>query len=214
MKCQLCSQRKAKRACPARSDAICPQCCGTKRIFEIDCPESCEYLKIGREREADMLFSRHIQSLEPVKRERHHRVIGSFREVMAQLEMIIADERRSSPDLGDENLHQALELLLKTLNTEDRGVIYESKSDEVKVEALRRQLRDAIQSFRYPQENERRDRLLLKDAVECLEVLGDIVEHHLETAPASMSFVDFLARYMPRRDKIESAGPQIIIPGR
>ena len=161
-----------------------------------------------------MVYSRHIQSLDAVKREQHNRVISRFQEVVVHLETIIAEERLSSRYLGDEDLRQALELLLKTLNTEDKGVIYESTSDDVKVEALRRRLRDAIQSYRYPKENDRRDRLYLKDAIECLETLHAIVEHHLEADSASMSFVDFLARYMPRKERIENTGPQIIIPGR
>jgi hypothetical protein len=171
-------------------------------------------LKAGREREADLLYTRHIQSLDPVKLEQHHRVISNHQEVMAHLELIIADERRASRDLSDQDLRLALDLLLKTLNTEDKGVIYESTSDDVAVEALRRQLRDAIQSFRYPKENEQRQPLRLGGARECLEVLRDIVEQHLKAAPAPMSFVDFLARFMPRQEKIESEGPNIILPGR
>jgi len=42
--CPLCRQRKGKRACPAKGELICAQCCGTKRRVEIDCPDDCTWL--------------------------------------------------------------------------------------------------------------------------------------------------------------------------
>ena len=44
MSCSLCGRRKGKRACPARGAEICSQCCGTKRLVEVDCPPDCAYL--------------------------------------------------------------------------------------------------------------------------------------------------------------------------
>ena len=44
MTCPLCRKRRGKRACPAKGEAICSQCCGTKRRVEIDCPPDCAFL--------------------------------------------------------------------------------------------------------------------------------------------------------------------------
>jgi len=44
-KCISCGKRKGKRICPALSGLICPECCGTRRIKEINCPSECTYLK-------------------------------------------------------------------------------------------------------------------------------------------------------------------------
>src|SRR5438045_2477661 len=63
--CPLCSERKPKRHCPALDRAICPVCCGTKRVTEITCPQDCAYLSsaaahppavVQRQRERDMRF--------------------------------------------------------------------------------------------------------------------------------------------------------------
>ena len=43
-KCSVCESRKGKRNCPAMGDLICPQCCGSKKEKEIDCPADCFYL--------------------------------------------------------------------------------------------------------------------------------------------------------------------------
>src|SRR6187200_2730824 len=49
MQCPVCYQRKAKRACPALGKQICPVCCGTKRLVEIQCPSDCPWLASARE---------------------------------------------------------------------------------------------------------------------------------------------------------------------
>lgn len=49
MICTMCGQRKARRACPALARQICTVCCGTKRLVEIRCPDSCGYLAAARQ---------------------------------------------------------------------------------------------------------------------------------------------------------------------
>ncbi len=44
-KCISCNKKKGKRKCPAFSGLICTECCGTKRLKEINCPLDCTYLK-------------------------------------------------------------------------------------------------------------------------------------------------------------------------
>ena len=50
-KCTLCDSRRARRNCPALSQIICPQCCGSKREETISCPLDCIYLVEGRAHE-------------------------------------------------------------------------------------------------------------------------------------------------------------------
>lgn len=44
-KCISCNRRKGKRNCPALDGLICAECCGTKRLVSINCPNNCVYLK-------------------------------------------------------------------------------------------------------------------------------------------------------------------------
>lgn len=213
MKCVVCDRRKGKRFCPAKNGQICAQCCGEKRVIEIDCPESCEFLRIGRQREAALEGARHFQSPDPVEQERRSRILESFEPVIVNLQTLIAVERQSSRDLTDADVGEALDCLLKTLRTEDRGVIYETTSENLRAEGLRRQLSALIASWRYPKDAGAQ-RIQLKDAIDCLELLRSVVASHLESGPASLSFVDFLLRYMPQSSRIETSGPSIIIPGR
>ena len=59
MTCPLCSTRPAKRQCPALNQAICPVCCGTKRLVEIRCPDDCVYLASSRRHPAASVQRQH-----------------------------------------------------------------------------------------------------------------------------------------------------------
>ena len=98
---------------------------------------------------------------------------------------------------------QALSLLLETYRTEDKGVLYEHVSNNLKVDSLRRQLRELVESLRHPEESTEK-RLLLRDAIDALELIHDWVTSHMKDRLASMSFIDFLARNFlgPARGKI------------
>jgi hypothetical protein len=192
---------------------ICAQCCGEKRILEIDCPESCEYLKMGRSRESDQEGVRHYHAADPVAHEKMARILADFEPVIIDLQALIAVERQSSRDLNDGDVAEALDCLLKTLRTEERGVIYETTADNFRADSLRRQFSSLVESYRYPKETEK-PRLHLKDAVECLEVLRSVVASHLKAGPSSLSFVDFLVRNLPRAARAGQSHPSIIVPGR
>lgn len=182
-------------------------------MVEIDCPESCEYLKTGRERESEQEYRRFLRNADEPARERYFRVLSRLEEVVVYLEILIAEERRAVRDLADTELLQALDLLIATLRTEDSGVLYERTSENLRVESLRRALAEELHSLRYPQQPDH-ERLHLKDAIECLALLRSMAASHIEAGAAPMSYVDFLARNMPRLRKGAQAESRIIVPGR
>ncbi|MBZ5499303.1 MAG: hypothetical protein LAP85_23135 [Acidobacteriia bacterium] len=213
MKCIVCNQRKGRRSCPAKQAAICPQCCGEKRILEIDCPESCEYLKIGRNHEANQEGLRHYRAADPLEQGKRARILADFEMVFVDLQTLIAAARQSMRDLTDADVAEALDCLLKTLRTEERGVLYETTTGNLRADGLRRQFSSLIESYRYPKEADH-PRIHLKDAIECLDVLRAVVASHVEAGPSSLSFVEFLVRHLPRSARVGPAQPSIIIPGR
>ena len=213
MRCTLCNQRKGKRYCPAKSAMICAQCCGEKRILEIDCPETCQYLRIGRSHEASQEGARHLWRADPVKQGKYDRVLSELGEVVSRLQFVLAEERWGSRDLTDKDVAEALSLLLETYRTEDKGVLYEHVSNNLKVDMLRRHLRELVEFLRNPQEMTEQ-RLLLRDAIDALELIHDWVTSHMKDRLASMSFIDFLARNIPRPSQRKDSGSSIIIPGR
>jgi hypothetical protein len=213
MKCPLCGHRKGKRFCPAKNATLCAQCCGGKRVLEIDCPESCEYLKTGRSREAEQAGVRLYRAENPMEQAKRARILTNFEPVIVELQTLIALERKSARDLRDADVAEALDCEYKTLRTEDRGVIYETFSENLRAESLRRQIHGLIGTVRYPKNPEEK-RLHLQDAMDCLEVLRSIVVSHMESGSSSLSFVDFLLRHLPRNVADGPSQPSIILSGR
>jgi hypothetical protein len=214
MKCCLCDQRKAKRNCPAKSALICAQCCGEKRILEIICPESCQYLKAGREREVED-YGKRLRSLDENMQERNRRILQNSQDAIVRLEYAISRERLLSHDLTDKDVSQAVDILLETYRTEDKGVLYEKTSEDLRVEPLRRELRKVVESLRNPEGKEAKGivdpqstRLSLRAAIDCLEYIRSIVTAYLADRRSASGYIDFLARVIPREETRSS----IIMP--
>ncbi|MBP1622535.1 MAG: hypothetical protein H6Q07_555 [Acidobacteria bacterium] len=206
MKCGLCDLRKAKRHCPAKNALICPQCCAEKRVFEIDCPENCAYLIAGRERDIAE-YTRCIGRLDASDHDRNSRVFRDHPDALARLEYAIASERISSPELTDNDVAQAVDILLDTYRTEANGVLYEKTSDDFRVEPMRRELRNAIESLRNPERGEtngivdpQSSRLQLSVAIDCLECIRSMVVAFQRGAQSPAGYVNFLARVLPRKE--------------
>ena len=223
MKCALCNQRKAKRFCPAQSHMICPQCCGEKRVLEIDCPESCQYLRDGRSYESEV-HARYYIASDPAKQQKNQRILSQFDEFITLVECLLAEERRSSRSFKDKDAADALDLVVENLRTEEKGVLYERTSNDIRIDIVRRRLAELVQSARFPRRQEQGNDLVvrepgvealkLRDAIECLETIRDVVQNHLDEGPTAPSYVDFLARLLPSRGRIERGGSSLIIPGR
>ena len=214
MKCAVCNQRKAKRPCPAKGSSICSLCCGEKRVLELNCPETCEYLKAGREHESAE-FSRRLRSQDPARQEKSRRILTENQDAVAHLEYTIAQQRLLSRDLSDDDVAQAVHMLLDAYRTEDKGILYERNSDDLRVEPIRMELREVLESYRNPEGKEekgivdpKRTRLPLKNAIECLEFLQSMIEAFSKDRRSASSYVDFLARMTPKAE----SGTSIIMP--
>ena len=176
MKCVLCSQRKGKRSCPAKGALICPQCCGEKRILEIDCPESCEYLQAGRDHELSQEAARHHRTSDPIKQRKHERVIYQFHHFVDHVEYFIGKERRASRNLADRDVAGALDLVLDTLRTEDKGIFYDRVSSDLRVDALRRQLQEIVKHHRSTPKKSPGDKLLITEPGREHLRLADVID--------------------------------------
>jgi len=139
--CPLCGSRLGRRACPAKGGVpICPQCCGSKRRVEIDCPSDCAYLEgahaggwDGRETERRRDLRRiapHVQALEPGQAELFFLAL-----------LGIAGLRGRRSDLDDALLLEAVAALRKTTETRQSGILYEHAPGDVRAHGLVSDLR-------------------------------------------------------------------------
>jgi hypothetical protein len=214
MKCVLCELKKAKRSCPAKNAQICGLCCGTKRVLEIACPESCEYLTAGRKRDIED-YQQRLQKMDISKKEKYQKVISQYQDVIAHLEYAISRERLLSRDFRDKDAAQAVDVLLDTYRTEEKGILYEKTVDDIRIEPLRKQLRTIVESYRNPEGAEKQGvvdpkntRLQLGGAIESLEFIRTLIAIYMENRSSSSGYVDFLARVTPRSESKSS----IVLP--
>jgi hypothetical protein len=206
MKCVLCEQKKAKRFCPAKDAQICALCCGTKRVLEIACPESCEYLQAGRKRGIED-YKKRLQKMDSSNQEKYRRVISRYQDVIAHLEYAISRERLLSRDLKDKDVAQVVDILLDTYRTEDKGILYEKTLDDIRIEPLRQELRKIVESYRNPEGMEKQGvvdpqntRLQLGGVIESLEFIRTLILIYMEDKSSVSGYVDFLARVTPRAE--------------
>jgi hypothetical protein len=144
MLCPSCGQRKARRECPALAKTICPICCGTKRISEIQCPPECRYLSSARAHPAAV-----------VQRQREHDVslvlptIGHLNERQYQLffllhSVIAQHTPQALTRLIDSDIADAARALAATFETAGRGVIYEHAPQGSPAQALAAEIKTAL----------------------------------------------------------------------
>lgn len=145
--CPLCGVRKARRECPALGRMICAVCCGTKRLVEIPCPDSCPYLASAREHPAAVVQRR---------QERDFRfflpLVSDLTEPQARLVLVfqavtLRYAAGAVPALLDQDVADAAEAVAATLETARKGVIYEHQAASIPAQRLSAELRAALASL-------------------------------------------------------------------
>src|SRR5262249_27205851 len=142
--CPLCGQRKARRACPALGKQICPVCCGTKRLVQIECPGDCAYLTSAREHPPAAAVRRQQRDLGLVMqflRDLSDRQSQLFSPIPSFLVRYQAPEPQP---LIDDDVAEAAAALAATFETSARGVIYEHRPASLPAERLMSALKPVL----------------------------------------------------------------------
>jgi hypothetical protein len=129
MLCQLCGQRRARRACPALGRQICAVCCGTKRLVEIRCPSDCVYLATAREHPPAVAVRQQQHDIELAVE-----LVRDFSDRQSQIFLLVTTFilRYEPPELlslHDSDVADATAALAGTFETASRGVIYEHQAE-------------------------------------------------------------------------------------
>jgi hypothetical protein len=148
MTCPLCRQRKSRRDCPALRQSICPVCCGTKRLVEIDCPEDCVHLASARVHPAAVVRRQQEQDVGILAPTIRH-LTERQRQLFFLLQSVIL---RHTPDglarLLDEDVAEATGAMAKTIETAQRGVIYEHAPQTLPAQKLAGEMKAMLAEVR------------------------------------------------------------------
>jgi len=149
MSCPLCGTRKPRRACPALNQTICPVCCGTKRLTEIQCPDDCVYLTSAREHPAAAVKRQQehdVEILLPTIQqltERQYQLFFLFHSLIAR-----HVPEGFSARLIDDDVAEAAASLASTLETAARGVIYEHVAPTLSAQRLAAEMKTMLAEMR------------------------------------------------------------------
>jgi hypothetical protein len=187
MVCPVCGQRKARRACPALSQSICPICCGTKRLVEIRCPDTCGYLAAARVH-PPVVVQRQQQQDVALLLSTMEVLSDRQRELLLVLLGVIRNQGADPLQrLRDEDVADAAAALASTFETAERGVIYEHQAASLPAQRLVGELRAVLDeiSAKIPQRQIDKDasfalRALERGAREAGRVLGSGPTSYLE----------------------------------
>ena len=148
MICASCGRRKGRRECPALRGSICTICCGTKRLVEIPCPDSCPHLATAREHPAAVVKKqqeRDVAVLLPTishLTERQHQLFFLIHSVIAR------HKPEALSRLLDEDVAQAAAAVAATLETAGRGVLYEHTPATLPAQRLAKEITAALAEVR------------------------------------------------------------------
>jgi hypothetical protein len=140
MQCTLCGQRRAKRACPALRQDICPVCCATKRLVEIRCPADCVHLTAARQHPAAAVKRQHESDLRALMT-----ALGPMSEGQLQLYFLLQSYLLRTPADGLARPVDAEVVDAATLETASRGVIFEHRAETVNGQRLAGELQAVLQ---------------------------------------------------------------------
>ena len=189
-RCPLCTERSAKRFCPAKQTSICAVCCGTKREVEIDCPSSCVYLKSGRSYESE------TRPLDPevVARARAFKpdFVSEYGPVLEVLGRAVAEERQRSPWMVDPDVLEVYRALGATMKTLSSGIYYETLPEGPARIAVFRTLKAILDSMMSPSDPQQRA-LRVSEVVEILDFLFLAVSANSSGRPRSRRYLDWLS---------------------
>ena len=212
MKCILCGERKGKRFCPAKNTSICAQCCGEKRVVEINCPSDCVYLNSGHTYQSIKKYSAQLQQeKDPLRRKKLYETGQHFGHLFGEIERTIIGYAADLQTLTDQHILQAVSLLKETYRTEQKGVIYEHSSANPLVQALFRDLKTSLEKIRTGQD-EQLPSLKTTDLLDCLEVVEHDIGYHFERESERGSYLDFIKRNHPEIASRAASQDSLILP--
>jgi len=211
--CPLCGVRRARRGCPALGKEICPVCCGTKRLVQIECPNDCAWLASAREHPPAVVVrqqQRDVGLLVQFMRDFNQRQSQLFFALFTFL------ARHQTPELQpiiDDDVAEAVAALAGTFETSARGVIYEHRPASLPAERLLSALKPLL-----AEAGKGAGSAFERDAAVVLRRVEDAVREIQALAPANRrAFLELLGRIVSAAPSEEASAespeaPHLIVP--
>lgn len=198
--CELCETRRARRACPGIRGEICSVCCGSEREVTVNCPLDCPYLEEARRFERlppladDKPPTPEVELTEQFL-DRNSALIGLAADAIARMALEV-------PGIVDSDVREALDSLVRTYQTLESGLYYETLPANPLAGAIHRTVRNELEETRR-RIREARGITPYRDA----DILGALVFlqrlHHVSNngRPRGRAFIHHLVQEWQRRQQ-------------
>jgi hypothetical protein len=210
MKCILCELRKAKRYCPAKKMQICAVCCGEKRGVEINCPLDCPYYVEGQKYQQEKITRQRVKKEGVQSYIRRAELYNKYPEIFAKIELVLVGTFRTDGRLRNEEVAGALELVIKTLDTEKKGVLYNYMSESRVVNEIAIMVLAVIREHKDSPEL-RQGRITLDYAKEVVKEFLKEVKFYIEVDSNPQAYLVHISRYHPEKSETAQNGGSLII---
>lgn len=191
--CPICQKRKAKRFCPARTESICGQCCGTEREVTIDCPPDCPHLVASRQYDDERREIDWSKVLFPDFRA-PALFVRDNDELLAALMLSICRYAQENRPLVDTDVIQSLKALAESYRTLSSGLYYEQPPDYRLQRELYNAVKEAIAEFKAKAAKELVHGIRDGNIRDALIFLCQIGSGRTNGRPKGRSFLDFMRR--------------------
>ncbi len=210
MKCILCEQRKPKRYCPAKKGSICPVCCGEKRGVEIDCPLDCPYYVEGQDYQQGKITKQRLKKEGVQTYLRRAELYNKNPELFARVEIVLSGLFRIDGKIKNEEVAEAFELVVKTLDTEKKGVLYEYRSESRIVNEITGQVLSVIREYTDRTQIDQK-RISVDFAKDVVDEFRKEVKFYMKVDFNPRSYLIHISRYHPEKPGASQGGGRIII---
>lgn len=188
--CVSCNSRKGKRNCPALGSLICSQCCGAKRVREIDCPEDCFYMGKSKQYFTDRQESQQISDFEREMK----RTIGNedrYLDILQNIEFIIHKIYRERGNITDKHVETALDYLIEM----GKAQMDLPSKFLTKLPPNVQGVVDAIDDILEMRETFTKNKEQLMDRLKCIYRILDSVRTHYDPKD-DCSYLDFIGQFV------------------
>jgi hypothetical protein len=197
-RCELCETRRARRACPGIRGEICSVCCGTEREVTVSCPLDCPYLEEARRFERPPQID--PETIPSPELELSQEFLRRNTGLLALIMDTIVGTFQEVPLAVDSDVREALDSLVRTYQTLESGIYYETLPANPLAGAFHQAIRRTLEETRR-RIRESTGATPYRDA----DILGALVflqrAHHLENNGRSRgrAFLHSLVRQSRRQ---------------
>jgi hypothetical protein len=208
--CKICGKRRAKRNCPAVHGDICTLCCGTEREVSLSCPLDCVYLQEGHKHEKAVPMEPQQISYSNVRVTEEF--LREHEDFLLFCVYSLLQAAMRTPGAVDTDVLAALDAAIRTQQTLESGLVYETRAENQIAEGVRRLLSASMNDYGKLRSEKGLPVLRDSEIFNTLVFLHRLGQQSLTGRPRGRMYLDLLRQMVPDGGvRVQEHAPSIIL---